>query len=104
MKEAWIKYSKVKARVMLGWNKLLGLLRTLTQLQLNFKCMQVDNAEQLVKSAAEHGVNLRLLDSGAVTISLDETTTLHDVDHLLTVLNSGKAAGFSAESLADTVR
>lgn len=65
---------------------------------------QVDGAEKLVKSAAEQGVNLRLLDSGSVTISLDETTTLPDVDQLLSVLNGGKAAGFSAESLAESVR
>jgi glycine dehydrogenase len=66
--------------------------------------MQADNAEQLVKSAAEAGMNLRLLDAGAITISLDETTTLGDVDALLAVLNGGKAAGFSAESLAESVR
>ena len=50
------------------------------------------------------GVNLRLLDSSHVTISLDETTSIEDVDHLLTVLNGGKPAGFSAESLAESVR
>lgn len=64
---------------------------------------QVDNAEKLVKSAAEADINLRLLDRGSVTISLDETTTLEDVDQLLAVLNNGKAAGFSAESLAESV-
>lgn len=65
---------------------------------------QVGDAAKLVKSAAEQGMNLRLLDSSSVTISLDETTTLGDVDELLAVLNGGKAAGFSAESLADSVR
>ncbi len=50
------------------------------------------------------GVNLRLLDSSHVTISLDETTSIEDVDHLLAVLNGGKPAGFSAESLAESVR
>jgi glycine dehydrogenase len=64
--------------------------------------IDADNAEQLVKSAAEAGMNLRLLDAGAITISLDETTTLADVDALLAVLNGGKAAGFSAESLAES--
>jgi len=49
------------------------------------------------------GVNLRLLDDSSVTISLDETTSIADVDHLLAVLNSGKAADFSAESLAESV-
>ncbi len=49
------------------------------------------------------GVNLRLLDDNHITISLDETTSIADVDHLLSVLNGGKAAGFSAESLAESV-
>jgi glycine dehydrogenase len=66
--------------------------------------INVDGAAKLVASAAEQGVNLRLLDDGAVTISLDETTSIADVDHLLAVLNGGKAAGFSAESLANSVK
>lgn len=36
------------------------------------------------------GVNLRLLDNNHVTISLDETTSIEDVNHLLFVLNGGK--------------
>ncbi len=63
----------------------------------------MDGAAKLVASAAEQGVNLRLLDDSSVTLSLDETTSIADVDHLLSVLNGGKSAGFSAESLADSV-
>ncbi len=68
-----------------------------------FSVSKVDGAAKLVASAAEQGVNLRLLDDSSVTISLDETTSIADVDHLLAVLNSGKAADFSAESLAESV-
>lgn len=68
-----------------------------------FSVSKVDGAAKLVASAAEQGVNLRLLDDSSVTISLDETTSIADVDHLLAVLNSGKAAAFSAESLAESV-
>lgn len=65
--------------------------------------INVKGAAALVKEAAQQGVNLRLLDDSHITISLDETTSIADVDHLLKVLNGGKAAGFSAESLAESV-
>ncbi len=63
----------------------------------------VNNADAVLKTALEHGMNLRKLDDGHVGISLDETTTLDDVDVLLAVLNGGKAAGFTAASLAASV-
>eukprot|EP00887_Chlorella_sp_A99_P006129 scaffold22.g6129.t1 len=39
----------------------------------------------------------------AVTVSLDETTTLADLNQLLALLNGGAAPGFAAESLAPGV-
>ena len=51
----------------------------------------------------EEGVNLRVLDASTVTISLDETTTIADVDQLLRILNGGRDPGFTAESLAPQV-
>mmetsp|Transcript_18295 Transcript_18295/g.55033 ORF Transcript_18295/g.55033 Transcript_18295/m.55033 type:complete len:1040 (-) Transcript_18295:2548-5667(-) len=53
-------------------------------------CIKVEDAPALVKQAVKHGVNLRLLDNNHVTISLDETTSIEDVNHLLFVLNGGK--------------
>ena len=63
----------------------------------------VGDAAAVVAAGAAQGINLRPLDATTVTISVDETTTLADVDHLLAVLNGGKTPGFSAEGLAPGV-
>lgn len=62
------------------------------------------DAAKVFDAAAAAGVNLRLLDQNTLTISLDETTTMSDVDQLFSILNGGKAPGFTAESLAPTVK
>lgn len=64
----------------------------------------VPDADKVVATALKHEINLRKLDGKHVTIALDETTTLEDVDTLLAVLNGGKAAPFTAASLAPSVR
>ena len=66
--------------------------------------MEVPSAKDTAATAVEHGVNLRVLDDKTITLSMDETTTLADVDVLLSILNGGKNAGFTAESLAEQVR
>lgn len=63
----------------------------------------VEDAAGVAAAAVAAGYNLRLMDGGRVSIALDETTTLADVDALLAVLNGGKQPGFTAESLADGV-
>ena len=62
----------------------------------------VPDAAAVVKRGAAAGMNLRQLDARHVTVAMDETTSLADVDALLAVL-AGKPAGFSAESLAAQV-
>ena len=57
-------------------------------------------AKAMVAAAAKAGCNLRLLDSDTVTIAVDETTSLADVDQLFKVLSMGKPVPFTAESLA----
>ena len=57
-------------------------------------------AQQLAAAAVKEGCNLRVLDANTVTISMDETTSLGDVDQLLRILAMGKAVPFTAESLA----
>ena len=57
-------------------------------------------ANALLAAAAAAGCNLRLLDPDHVTIALDETTSLADVDQLFKILALGKAVPFTAESLA----
>lgn len=66
--------------------------------------ISVKDAQHLCNKAVEAGVNLRLLDDLTVTISLDETTTLEDVDQLLFVLNANAKPDFSAESLISSVK
>ena len=65
--------------------------------------VEVGDAASVIQAAVQEGVNLRQLDSKTVTIAIDETTRLQDIDQLFKVLNKGKAADFSAESLAGKV-
>lgn len=60
-------------------------------------------APQVCAVAVQHGINLRPLNASHVTVSIDETTTIADVDALFAVLNGGEAPDFSAESLAGGV-
>jgi glycine dehydrogenase len=55
----------------------------------------------IVERAAEHEINLRLLDDGAVCIALDETTTDSDLVDLFATLGSDDAGAL--DSLAETV-
>eukprot|EP00892_Ulva_mutabilis_P002870 jgi/Ulvmu1/12584/UM092_0014.1 len=64
-------------------------------------CMDVGDASAVVARGAEAGINIRQLDSGRITVSVDETTTLEDLDALLGVLRVG--AGPSAAELAEAV-
>lgn len=65
--------------------------------------IEVDDAAKVNAAAVAEGVNLRVLDNSALTISLDETTTIKDVDQLFKILNGGSAPAFTAESLAPKV-
>lgn len=53
--------------------------------------------------ADKEEVNVRVLSDTKITIALDETTTIADVDQLFKILNGGQAAAFTAESLAPSV-
>lgn len=50
--------------------------------------VQVSDADAVLKAGVAAGVNLRKVDKQHVGISLDETTTLADVDTLLKVRHS----------------
>lgn len=63
----------------------------------------VADAAQVSKLAVSNGMNVRVLDSKTISVSIDETTKLEDVDALFKVLNGGKAAPFTAASLAPSV-
>ena len=57
-------------------------------------------SSQVLKLAQAEGINVRVIDAKTVGISFDETSSLADVDALLRSLNGGKAAPFTAASLA----
>jgi len=48
------------------------------------------SAHELVQEAALHGINLRVIDSDTVGISLDETTTADDLRDLIKVFGKGE--------------
>ena len=58
------------------------------------------NAAALVKAAEAEQCNIRMLDANTVVMSLDETTSVEDVDQLFRILALGKAVPFTALSLA----
>jgi glycine dehydrogenase len=64
----------------------------------------VGDAAAAAARAVAAGANLRVLDAATVGISVDETTTLADVDMLLRVLAGGAAPGFTAAELAPGVQ
>jgi glycine dehydrogenase len=51
------------------------------------------SAHELAQGAAAHGINLRVIDSDTVCISLDETTTPADVHALVGVFGKGDEVG-----------
>ncbi|KAF5839949.1 glycine cleavage system, P protein [Dunaliella salina] len=65
--------------------------------------LKVGDAAAVCRTALDHQVNLRKMDANTVGISMDETTKLSDLDLLFKILNGGKPAPFTAESLAPSV-
>ena len=62
------------------------------------------DADKVMQAALKASVNLRQIDSSSVSIALDETTMVEDVDTLFSVLNGGSKPDFDALTLADQVR
>ncbi len=61
--------------------------------------LKVAGTAEVLKQAEAQRINLRIIDSETVGISLDETTTETDVNDLLKVFNSGKAFKSTAKEL-----
>ncbi|MCT7959753.1 aminomethyl-transferring glycine dehydrogenase [Laspinema sp. D1] len=58
---------------------------------------------QILAAAANHQINLRILDETTLGISLDETTTLEDLQNLWAIFASGEPLPFTVEQLATEV-
>ncbi len=59
------------------------------------------NAEQIIKRTDEKQLNLRIFENGAFGISLDEVSTLEDVETLFGIFSKDGRLWFSAKELAD---
>jgi len=60
--------------------------------------------EKLMKQADEHRINLRQFDDGTYGISLDETSTLEDVETLCKIFSKDGRLWFSAQELAENTK
>ena len=58
---------------------------------------------ELIAAAANHQINLRILDKTTLGISLDETTTLEDLQNIWEIFASGEPLPFTVEQLATEV-
>ncbi|NER19807.1 MAG: aminomethyl-transferring glycine dehydrogenase [Symploca sp. SIO1C2] len=56
--------------------------------------------QELIQAAEAHGMNLRLLDPQAVGVTLDETTTVQDLEELLKIFANVGVQGFSSPPFA----
>ncbi len=59
----------------------------------------VTDADAVVAVAESHGVNLRRADAGHVGVSIDEPTSVAEIDLLLWILNGDQAPSFAAAEL-----
>ncbi|MDA3961008.1 MAG: aminomethyl-transferring glycine dehydrogenase [Planctomycetota bacterium] len=70
-----------------------------------FDTVRVDlvdrSAAEIIALAEQHEINLRLIDSQTIGISLDETTTTEQVELLWRVFNRDEASPFTAQDLAE---
>ncbi|WP_254563931.1 aminomethyl-transferring glycine dehydrogenase [Oscillatoria sp. HE19RPO] len=58
---------------------------------------------EILAAATNHQINLRVLDETTLSISLDETTTLEDLQNLWAIFASGEPLPFTVEQLAQEV-
>jgi glycine dehydrogenase len=72
--------------------------------EVYFDTLRVDlgakTATEIIRLAEARRVNLRLINSSTIGISLDEATTEHDLATLFQIFNGGQAAAFSPGELA----
>jgi glycine dehydrogenase len=63
--------------------------------------VRVDDAASIGDAARRSGINLRPVDAHTVGVSLDETTTMSDVDDVLSVFGAGRAVTVDASGIPD---
>jgi glycine dehydrogenase len=70
---------------------------------VTFNADYAHGVDTLVRRAAEHGCNIRRVNESEVSIAIDETTTLDDIDRLFVILANNPVA-FTAKQLADEMK
>lgn len=65
--------------------------------------VKTDKASAITSQAENMGMNFRKVDASTLGISLNETTTLEDVDQILAAFNGGKTPGFTAQSIDEAM-
>jgi glycine dehydrogenase len=65
--------------------------------------MESTGTEKMLTRAREHGINLRRLSESAIGISLNETTTIDDLQDLFAVFSSPNAVHFTPDDLINSI-
>ncbi|KAI8106487.1 hypothetical protein M9435_001031 [Picochlorum sp. BPE23] len=65
--------------------------------------VKVGNAKAVSDAAVQMGMNIRVMDDSTVSVAMDETTTIDDVNKLFAAFSSNGSPGFTAEDLAPSV-
>jgi glycine dehydrogenase len=63
----------------------------------------IHGQQDILTAAAERQINLRVIEAGTLSVSLDETVTPADVSDLLAVFNNGAAPDFTFAELAEDI-
>jgi glycine dehydrogenase len=73
-----------------------------------FDTLRVDlgdkTSAEIVKIAEAHRINLRVIDANSIGISLDETTTVEELETLLQIFNDNQRIDFDVAELAEAAR
>ncbi len=62
-----------------------------------------ERSKKIHQAARDRHINLRRIEDGSVGVSLDETTTTHDLSALFEVFSSSDSIPFTIEDLADDI-
>ncbi len=68
-------------------------------------CIQSPQAQSIYQTAQDHGINLRLISNSLLGVSFDETTSIKDVEALVSIFNSSQVSVASevATNLPQTI-
>jgi glycine dehydrogenase len=65
--------------------------------------VEVADAKAVADAAVARGMNIRVMGDSVVSVAMDETTTIEDINNLFAAFSANGSPGFTAEELAPTV-